>query len=91
MLYFPILFLQDANGIFQEKLVILLTNYASSNLVTPLFGACPLSMAEELAKQNIVLVVVDAKCNVLELDDFYFTLSDKTGTNKKLIILVLFI
>ena len=47
-------------------------------------------MAKELAKQDIVLVVVDAKSDVAELDDFYFKLSAITGRNK-LIIFVLFI
>ncbi|CAF0980232.1 unnamed protein product [Rotaria sordida] len=65
--------------IFNEKLVILITDGAPNGLFTPLNGADPWIISNEFHRENITLVVVGVAESINECDDFYCALAQNTG------------
>ncbi len=71
--------MQNDGQIFNEKLVILITDDAPNGLFTPLNGADPWIMSNEFMLQNISLVVIGVGEGINASNDFYCALAKNTG------------
>ncbi|CAF1381969.1 unnamed protein product, partial [Rotaria sp. Silwood1] len=67
------------NQIFNEKLVILITDSAPNGLFTTLDGADPWVVSKKFEEKDITLVVVGVEESVIKCDDFYCALAKKAG------------
>ncbi|CAF2637735.1 unnamed protein product [Rotaria sp. Silwood2] len=65
--------------VFNEKLVILITDGAPNGLFTTLNGADPWIISNKFMKKDITLVVVGVGEGINECDDFYCALAQNTG------------
>lgn len=60
-------------------MLILPVDNAPSGLFTELNGPDPWVVAEELAENNITLIIVGVEPHTNSCDDFYWALAQKTG------------
>ncbi|CAF1580758.1 unnamed protein product [Rotaria sp. Silwood1] len=70
--------IDNNDQIFNEKLVILITDGAPNGLFTTLNGADPWRISKKFKENNITLVVVGVSESINECDDFYCALAQKT-------------
>ncbi|UJR31531.1 hypothetical protein I4U23_019020 [Adineta vaga] len=69
----------DHNGIYLEKLVVLITDGVPNGLFSPLNGSDPWKMSNLMRNQGITLIVVGVGESIIQCDDFYCALAQNTG------------
>ncbi|CAF1133112.1 unnamed protein product [Adineta ricciae] len=69
----------DENGVFLEKLAVLVTDGVPCGLFDAFNGDDPWEISNEMCNQGITLIVVGVGESITQCDDFYCALAHNTG------------